>query len=84
MGYVHHIDPVMVSIAGLNVYWYGFAYTFGFAFMVWWLWRKRHELGWSPAQAVNLSIISVVSIPTSWTTGYIALKRGAVMEQTAP
>ncbi|WP_373502340.1 prolipoprotein diacylglyceryl transferase [Aestuariivirga sp.] len=62
MGYVHHIDPVMFSIAGFNVYWYGFAYTFGFAFMVLWLWWKRSVLGWSPAQVVNLSIVFVVLI----------------------
>ena len=62
MGFVHNIDPVMFTIAGFRVYWYGFAYTFGFAFMLWWLWRKRETLGWSPAQVVNLSIIFVVLI----------------------
>lgn len=62
MGFVHNIDPVMFSIAGFKVYWYGFAYTFGFAFMVWWLWQKRGALGWTTAQVVNLSIVFVVLI----------------------
>ena len=62
MGYVHNIAPVMFSIAGVQVYWYGFAYTFGFAFMIWWLWRKRDLLGWTDAQVVNLSLIFAVLI----------------------
>ena len=62
LGYVHNIDPVMFTIAGFKVYWYGFAYTFGFAFMVWWLWHKRAQLGWNRAQVVNLSIVFVVLI----------------------
>jgi phosphatidylglycerol:prolipoprotein diacylglycerol transferase len=62
MGFVHNIDPVMFTIAGFRVYWYGFAYTFGFAFMVWWLWHKREALGWTLAQVINLSIIFVVMI----------------------
>jgi phosphatidylglycerol:prolipoprotein diacylglycerol transferase len=62
MGYVHNIDPVMFTIAGFRVWWYGFAYSFGFAFMVWWLWRKRGELGWTAAQVVNVSVVFVVLI----------------------
>jgi phosphatidylglycerol:prolipoprotein diacylglycerol transferase len=64
MGYVHDIDPVIFSIAGFHVYWYGFAYTFGFAFMMWWLWRKRRLLGWSGAQVVNLGLVFVVLVLT--------------------
>jgi phosphatidylglycerol:prolipoprotein diacylglycerol transferase len=62
VGFVHNIDPVMFTIAGVNVYWYGFAYTFGFAFMVLWLWRQRHTLGWSVSQVVNASIVFVIAI----------------------
>lgn len=62
MGFVNTIDPVMFTIAGFSVYWYGFAYSFGFAFMVWWLWLKRADLGWSVAQVINLSMIFVVLI----------------------
>lgn len=62
MGFVHNIDPVMFSVAGLDVYWYGFAYTFGFAFMVLWLWWKRDDLGWNASQVVHASIIFVVAV----------------------
>ncbi len=62
MGYVHDIDPVMFTVAGYSAYWYGFAYTFGFAFMVWWLWRKRDVLGWTARQVIDLSIVFVVLI----------------------
>jgi phosphatidylglycerol---prolipoprotein diacylglyceryl transferase len=62
MGFVHNIDPVMFSVAGFEIYWYGFAYTFGFAFMVLWLRRQRHELGWTAEQVVHTSIIFVIAI----------------------
>jgi phosphatidylglycerol:prolipoprotein diacylglycerol transferase len=62
MGFVHSIDPVMLTIAGRPLYWYGFAYTFGFAGMAWWLWRKRDLLGWSPAEVVGASIVFVLAI----------------------
>jgi phosphatidylglycerol---prolipoprotein diacylglyceryl transferase len=62
MGFVHNIDPVMFTIAGFRVYWYGFAYTFGFAFMVAWLWWKREDLGWNASQVVHASIIFVIAV----------------------
>ena len=62
MGYVHDIDPVMFTVAGVRVWWYGFAYTFGFAFMVWWLWLRRGPLGWTTAQVIRLSIVFVALI----------------------
>jgi len=62
MGFVHNIDPVMFTLLGFRVYWYGFAYTFGFAFMVWWLWHQRHALGWTSAQVVRASIVFVILI----------------------
>lgn len=62
MGFVHNIDPVMFILAGFDVYWYGFAYTFGFAFMVLWLWWQRRELNWSPREVVNASIVFVIAI----------------------
>jgi phosphatidylglycerol:prolipoprotein diacylglycerol transferase len=62
MGYVHDIDPVMFTVLGLRVWWYGFAYTFGLAFMTWWLWHRREELGWTPSQVINASIIFVLLI----------------------
>ena len=62
MGFVHNIDPVMFTIAGFDIYWYGFAYSFGFAFMVAWLWWKREDLGWSASQVVHASIIFVMAV----------------------
>jgi len=51
----------MFTIAGFKVYWYGFAYTFGFAFMVLWLWWQRHELGWTGSQVVKTSIVFILA-----------------------
>jgi phosphatidylglycerol:prolipoprotein diacylglycerol transferase len=62
MGFVHTIDPVMFTIAGFDVYWYGFAYSFGFAFMVVWLWWKRESLSWNASQVIHTSIIFVIAV----------------------
>jgi phosphatidylglycerol:prolipoprotein diacylglycerol transferase len=62
MGYVHSIDPVMFRVGGFSAYWYGFAYSFGFAGMAAWLWWRRKDLGWSPAEVIETSIIFVLCI----------------------
>jgi phosphatidylglycerol---prolipoprotein diacylglyceryl transferase len=62
MGYVHDIDPVMVSVLGVRAYWYGFAYTFGFSGLILWLWRHRSDLGWNAAQVIDASIVFIVAI----------------------
>lgn len=35
---IHNINPVMLSIFGINIYWYGFMYLLGFFFI--WLYSK--------------------------------------------
>lgn len=62
MGYVHDIDPVMFTVAGFRIWWYGFAYSFGFAFMVLWLWWKRRDLGWTAGEVAAASIVFVLLI----------------------
>jgi phosphatidylglycerol---prolipoprotein diacylglyceryl transferase len=62
MGYVHNIDPVMVTIAGQPLYWYGFAYTFGFAVMILWFWGQRRLLGWTGVDVIETSILYVICI----------------------
>jgi phosphatidylglycerol:prolipoprotein diacylglycerol transferase len=62
MGFVHDIDPVMVSLGGFDIYWYGFAYTFGFAGMIFWFWLKRPLLGWTGRDVVVASILMMATI----------------------
>lgn len=62
MGFVNTIDPVMVTVAGHNIYWYGFAYTFGFLGMIAWFWRRRADLGWTAREVVEASIVFIVLI----------------------
>ncbi|MGL6183083.1 MAG: prolipoprotein diacylglyceryl transferase [Aestuariivirga sp.] len=57
MGYVHNIDPVMFTVAGLEVYWYGFAYSSGFAFMLAWMAWQRRLLGWSSREVLLAGVI---------------------------
>jgi phosphatidylglycerol:prolipoprotein diacylglycerol transferase len=64
MGFVHDIDPVMLSLGGFEIYWYGFAYTFGFAGMILWFWLKRPLLGWTVRDVVLASILMMAAILT--------------------
>jgi len=56
------IDPVLARIGGLDLYWYGAAYTFGFASLWLWLGLQRQKLGWSAARASEACIIFIFAI----------------------
>jgi phosphatidylglycerol:prolipoprotein diacylglycerol transferase len=50
--YVHRIDPIIGSIVGVHLWWYGLSYTLGFAEAFLYLRRKL-----PPRSAYNLSIL---------------------------
>lgn len=62
MGFELNIDIVMLRIFGLELYWYGFAYSLGFASLSLWFLHQRTRLGWSSQQVVDSSIIFIVAI----------------------
>ncbi len=35
--YTHNLDPVLVSLFGFDIRWYGLAYLFGALFSLWWM-----------------------------------------------
>jgi phosphatidylglycerol:prolipoprotein diacylglycerol transferase len=41
----------------VNIYWYGFAYSSGFAFMLGWMFRQRRALGWSARDVLLAGVI---------------------------
>lgn len=45
--YVHSIDPIIMSIRGIHLWWYGLSYSLGFLNILLFLRRKRSQLGFS-------------------------------------
>jgi len=71
MPYVHDIDPIVCSIGGLHVWWYGLSYTAGFLNAHLFLRHKRHEL--------NLSLDAVYSLTIWLAVGVLAGGRALVV-----
>ncbi|MEK6629194.1 MAG: prolipoprotein diacylglyceryl transferase [Acidobacteriota bacterium] len=55
--WVHHIDPIIGTVFGVHLWWYGLSYSLGFlnahlSFM-----RRRHQLGLSVRSVYHLSLL---------------------------
>jgi phosphatidylglycerol---prolipoprotein diacylglyceryl transferase len=61
-GIVLALDPVMIHLGSSGVYWYGFAYTVGFAILWLWLARRRDALGWSSDEVVTACMAFVIGV----------------------
>lgn len=71
-GWTHHINPVIFSLFGLAIRWYGLAYIAGI-FMGWWLLRRlaRRGLVLIPAhRAEDVALIGAVGIIVGGRLGY--------------
>ncbi len=55
--YVHNIDPIIGSILGVHLWWYGLSYTLGFLNAHLFIGRNRKPLGLSDRSVYNLSLI---------------------------
>ncbi|MBI4526999.1 MAG: prolipoprotein diacylglyceryl transferase [Deltaproteobacteria bacterium] len=60
--YVHNIDPIIGSIAGIHLWWYGLSYSLGFLNIYSFLRRKRAELGFSAQAVYTLALFVVVGV----------------------
>jgi phosphatidylglycerol:prolipoprotein diacylglycerol transferase len=60
--YVHHIDPVIGTILGVHLWWYGLSYTLGFLNAHLFIVRRRSQLGLSARSAFNLSILLAAGV----------------------
>ena len=60
--FVHRIDPVLLSIGGVHLWWYGLSYAVGFLFLYRHLQAARHRLGLSGADACTLTLFIAVGV----------------------
>jgi phosphatidylglycerol:prolipoprotein diacylglycerol transferase len=60
--FVHHIDPVIGTIFGVHLWWYGLSYTLGFLNAHLFVMRKRSRLGLSVPSVYDLSTLLAVGV----------------------
>jgi phosphatidylglycerol---prolipoprotein diacylglyceryl transferase len=60
--FVHHIDPIIATIGGLHVWWYGLSYSLGFVNAQLFLRRNRERLGLSLADVAELSFLLAAGV----------------------
>src|SRR5207237_69108 len=58
--YVHHIDPIIFSVAGAHVWWYGLSYALGFLNAHVFLRRGREKLGLSLRDVYDVSLFLAI------------------------
>ena len=60
--YVHNIDPIITSVLGVHLWWYGLSYSLGFLSA--WLFLKRHRgrLGLSLASVYDLALLLALGV----------------------
>jgi len=67
------IDPIIISIFGLKIRWYGMMYVLGFL-AGWWLARRRSRQPWStitPQQVDDLVFYAMLGVIAGGRLGYI-------------
>jgi len=52
--YVHDIDPIIASVGGAHLWWYGLSYSLGFLSVYLSLRRRRTELGFTDRETLDL------------------------------
>jgi len=60
--FVHRIDPILMSIGGVHLWWYGLSYAIGFLFLYRHLQRARFRLGLTGAEACALSLFIAIGV----------------------
>ncbi|MCC7044950.1 MAG: prolipoprotein diacylglyceryl transferase [Acidobacteria bacterium] len=60
--FVHDIDPILASIGGVHLWWYGLSYAIGFLFLYRHLQHARHRLGLTGAEACTLTLFIAVGV----------------------
>jgi phosphatidylglycerol---prolipoprotein diacylglyceryl transferase len=60
--YVHHIDPIIGSVAGVHVWWYGLSYAAGFLQMLAYLLRVRQHLRLTRKEVYALTLFVTIGV----------------------
>jgi phosphatidylglycerol---prolipoprotein diacylglyceryl transferase len=55
--YIHHIDPIIGTIFGIHLWWYGLGYSLGFLNAHLFMKRRQKELGLSIQSVYTLSLL---------------------------
>ena len=58
--FVHNIDPVIVTIAGVHLWWYGLSFTLGFLNAHMFLRRNRSRVALSLTEVYDLTLLLAV------------------------
>jgi phosphatidylglycerol:prolipoprotein diacylglycerol transferase len=61
-GFVHGIDPIIGSIVGIHLWWYGVSYSLGFLNLYCYLRRARHRLGMTLAEVQSLTLLVAIGV----------------------
>jgi phosphatidylglycerol:prolipoprotein diacylglycerol transferase len=60
--YVHNIDPIVTSVAGVHLWWYGSSYALGFLNAHLFLRRNRQKLGLSVGSVYDLTLLLAAGV----------------------
>ena len=60
--FVHNIDPIIGTVFGVHLWWYGLSYTLGFWNAHLFVMRRRSQLGLSVLSVYDLSILLAVGV----------------------
>ena len=63
--FVHSIDPVIFSVGGVHVWWYGLSFTLGFLNAHLFLRRNRDRVGLSPSAVYDLTLLLAAGVLVS-------------------
>lgn len=59
-GFVHHVDPVIATVGGVHLWWYGAGFALGFVALLRYVMREHRRLGLTRRDAWALSILMVI------------------------
>ena len=60
--FVHNIDPIIGTIFGVHLWWYGLSYTLGFFNAFKFIDRRRKKLALSESQVYDLAILITIGV----------------------
>lgn len=60
--YVHNIDPILGTVGGVHLWWYGLSYSLGFLNIFLFVHRRRESLDFSLAQVYALTLFVTVGV----------------------
>ena len=60
--YIHDIDPIIGTILGVHLWWYGFSYTLGFFNAFKFIGKRRSKLALNERQVYEFTIMIVVGV----------------------